>query len=173
MRTLLLFLLLWPVAAVGSAQSATRAADTQTGVISAGQIQALFPATVYFAGQSAPVQIRNASGVRWNEGKQTLFGLVDTGGYSSGVRERYQFYVLTDVAVEIGGKHLAPGAYGAGFLPDQGIVVMDLGGGELFHAPVQHDAGLPRPRPLQVIAGANGHYRLYLGRDFVEFAAAR
>jgi len=47
---------------------------------------------------------------------------------------------------------------------------MDLGGKELFHAPVLHDAGMKRPRPLQVVAGAEGEgYRLYLGRSYVVF----
>ncbi len=168
MRVLLLCLLLLPLTARANAQTPNQ----KPGVLDAAQIQSLFPASVYFSGQSATVQLRNAGGVRWAEGKQTLFGIVDTGGYSSGVRDRYQFYILTDVPVEIGGKRLAPGAYGAGFLNGPGFEVMDLGSAELFHAPTQHDAGMQRPRPLQVIAGQNGHYRLYLGRDFVEFSAA-
>lgn len=165
------FLLLSFSALLGAVCAQT--ASQQAGVLNATQIQALFPATVYFSGQSAPVQMRNAGGVRWSEGKQTLFGMVDTGGYSSGVRERYQFYILSDVAIEIAGKRLPPGAYGAGFLADKGFEVMDLGSTEIFHAAVQRDAGLQRPRPLQVTSAENGHYRLYLGRDFVEFSASK
>jgi hypothetical protein len=172
MKVLLSLLLLVPFAAGASAQ----APNQKNGVLDAARVQSLFPESVYFAGQKATVQIRNAGGVRWAEGKQTLFGMVDTGGYSSGVRDKYQFYILTDAPVEIGGKRLPAGAYGAGFVNGQGsgssLEVMDLGSAELFHAPTQHDAGLRRPRPLEVVAGANGHYRLYLGRDFVDFAAA-
>lgn len=168
-RVLLLVLVLLPLSLVASAQSANQ----QTGVLSPSQIQGLFPGTVYFSGQMTTVQMRNTGGVRWGEGKQTLFGLVDAGGYSSGMRERYQFYILTDVPVEIAGKRLPAGAYGAGFMANEGLEVMDLGGAEIFHSATQHDAAMQRPRPLQVIAAGNGHYRLYLGRDYVEFSAVR
>ena len=145
----------------------------QPGLLSATQVQAIFPATVYFSGQMTTVQLRNAAGVHWGEGKQTLFGMVDAGGYSSGVRERYQFYILTDVPIDIGGRQLLPGAYGAGFLSGTGFEVMNLGGAELFHAAIAHDAAMQRPRPLQVIANGAGNYRLYLGRDYIEFSAGK
>ena len=142
-------------------------------MLNPAQLQALFPATVYFSGQMTTVQLRNAGGVRWSEGKQTLFAMVDAGGYSTGMRERYQFYILTDVPVDIGGKRLPAGAYGAGFLADKGLEVMDMGGTELFRAPVRHDLEMQRPRPLQVTAAGNGRYRLSLGRDYVEFSSGR
>jgi len=167
-RVVLLILLLLPLGAM-SAQTANQ----QTGVLNAAQMQALFPASVYFSGQTATVQLRNAGGVRWSEGKQTLFGMVDAGGYSSGMREKYQFYILSDVSIDIAGKRLPAGAYGAGFLADKGLEVMDMGGTELFHAAVKHDAAMQRPRPLQVTDGGNSSYRLYLGRDYVDFSVSR
>jgi hypothetical protein len=165
-RVLVLIFVLLPFIGATSAQ----VANQQAGVLNPSQIQSVFPATVYFGGQMATVQLRNSGGVRWSEAKQTLFGMVDASGYSSGMRDRYQFYILTDVPIEIGGKRLAAGAYGAGFLADRGLEVMDIGGTELFHAAVQHDAGMQRPRPLEVIAAGDGRYRLYLGRDYVEFS---
>src|SRR5580658_166853 len=120
-RVVLLLLLFLPL-------MGAQTANQQTGVLNPSQIQALIPATVYFSGQMATVQLRNAGGVRWSEGKQTLFSMVDASGYSTGMRERYQFYILSDVPVEIGGKHLPAGAYGAGFLADKGLEVMDIGG---------------------------------------------
>src|SRR6185437_3313453 len=168
-RVVFLLLLLWPMAGAVSAQTANQ----QTGILNANQIQAVFPAAVYFSGQTATVQVRNAGGVRWSEGKQTLFGMVDAGGYSSGMREKYQFYILSDVSIDIAGKRLPAGAYGAGFLTDKGLEVMDMGGTELFHAAVKHDAAMQRPRPLQVTDGGNGSYRLYLGRDYVDFSVSR
>jgi hypothetical protein len=98
---------------------------------------------------------------------------VDAGGYSSGMREKYQFYILSDVSIDIAGKRLPAGAYGAGFLTDKGLEVMDMGGTELFHAAVKHDAAMQRPRPLQVTDGGNSSYRLYLGRDYVDFSVSR
>jgi hypothetical protein len=168
-RVVFLLLLLSPLMGMMSAQVAGR----RPGVLSPSEIQTLFPAAVYFSGQTATVQLRNAGGIRWSDGKQTLFGMVDAGGYSTGMRERYQFYILSDVPITIAGKHLPAGAYGAGFLADKGLEVMDIGGTELFHAPVQHDPAMQRPRPLQVTAAGSGHYRLYLGREYVEFNAGR
>ena len=168
-RVVFLLLLLSPLMGAMSGQTANH----QAGVLDANQLQALFPATVYFSGQTATVQLRNAGGVRWSEAKQTLFAMVDAGGYSSGMRERYQFYILSDVPLDIGGKRLAAGAYGAGVLADKGFEVMDLGGTELFHTPVRRDSAMQRPRPLQVTAVGNGRYRLILGRDFVEFSIGR
>jgi hypothetical protein len=116
------------------------------------------------------VQMRNSSGVRWAQSKQTLFAMVDVSGYSSAVRSKYQFYILTDEPVQIADHTLSPGAYGAGFLDSGGLVVMDLGGNELFHSAYSSDPELKRPRPLQVVAESNrGEYRLYLGRNFVSF----
>ena len=131
-RVVLLLLLFLPLMGVMSAQTANQ----QAGVLSPTQIQALFPAAVYFSGQMATVQLRNAGGVRWSEGKQTLFAMVDAGGYSTGMRERYQFYILSDVPIDIAAKRLPAGAYGGGFLTDKGLEVMDLGGTELFHSAV-------------------------------------
>ena len=168
-RVVFLLLLLAPLMGIASAQTPNQ----QTGVLNPTQLQALIPATVYFSGQTASVQLRNAGGVRWNEGKQTLFAMVDASGYSTGMRERYQFYILSDVPVDIAAKRLPAGAYGAGFLTDKGLEVMDLGGTELFHAAVKHDTTLQRPRPLQITSDGEGHYRLYLGRDYVDFSIGR
>jgi hypothetical protein len=168
-RVVFLLLLLSPLMLSVSGQTAGQPA----GVLTTTQVQALFPATVYFSGQIATVQLRNAGGVRWGEGKHTLFAMVDASGYSTGMRERYQFYILNDEAIDIGGKRLPAGAYGAGFLADKGFEVMDLGGAEIFHAAVQRDAAMERPRPLQVTEAGSGRYRLYLGRDYVEFLASR
>jgi len=143
------------------------------GLLQSVELQALVPATVYFSGQVATVQVRNSAGVRWSSGKNTLFAIVDTGGYSSALRERYQFYVISDMPIEIGGKRLPAGAYGAGFLDPPGMVVMDLGGNEVFHTAVAQDTEMKRPRPLQVIAGGKpGEYRLCVGRSYVTFRLA-
>lgn len=145
-------------------------ATTTSGVLQASDLQTLVPPTVYFSGQSASVQLRNSAGVRWEKSKQTLFAMVDVSGYSSAVRDRYQFYILTDTAIDLAGHVLPPGAYGAGFLENAGLLVMDLGGTEIFRAPYSPDATMKRPRPLQVMPGvAAGEYRLYLGRNYVAF----
>ena len=127
------------------------------------------PATVFFAGQVAPVQTRNVGGAHM-PGGFLLAGLVDTSGYSTGVQQRYQAYLLLDTPVTLGGKRLDPGAYGCGFVNGQ-FLVLNLGDNEIFHVAAEHDAALKRPTPLQVIADAqSGRYRLYLGRNYAAFA---
>ena len=144
------------------------------GVVAAAEVQRLMPSSVFFQGQTATTQLRNSFAVRFANGGLVVAGLVDTGGYSTSIRNKYQFYLLVDRPIEAGGKRIAPGAYGCGFLPDAGMLVMDLGGNELLRATVTHDAGLTRPRPLQMVAGkVPEEYRLYLGQDFVTIKSAR
>ncbi len=98
---------------------------------------------------------------------------VDTGGYSSSIQERYQAYLVTEVALTIGSNRLPPGAYGVGFINSSKFVVMDVGGHDLFVADSQRDNALSRPTPLQVLADrALQSYRLYGGRTFVVFSRA-
>ena len=134
----------------------------------------LMPETVFFRGQTAPVQLRNSAGVRFSDEMYTLAAIVDSSGYSSGIREKYQGYLITEVALDFGGQTVQPGAYGFGFLNGGKFVVMDLGAHDVFHAASQRDGDLKRPVPLQIAAAsAGGTYRLYAGRDFVEFHRAR
>ena len=143
------------------------------GVLPSAEVERLMPPSVFFSGQSATVQIRNSAAIRFAGDGITLAGLVDTGGYSSGVRDRYQFYLLTDTAIEAGGRRIVPGAYGGGFLSD-GFLLMDLGGHELLRLPVTADPSMKRPRPLQFVAGPEaGEYRLYLGRAYVSLKQAK
>jgi len=41
--------------------------------------------------------------------------MVDSSGYSTGLKEKYQAYLLNEVTLEIAGQTLKPGAYGFGF----------------------------------------------------------
>ena len=154
------------LAVAGRAQESKPVA-TSAGVLSVAETQRLMPPAVFFQGQLSPVQMRNSFGVRFTSGGLVLAGMVDTSGYSSAIRNKYQFYILSDTAFEIEGKKFSPGSYGCGFGLD-GLLVVDLGGNELFRKPVTHDASMTRPRPLQMQAGKSpDEFRLYLGRDFV------
>jgi len=47
---------------------------------------------------------------------------------------------------------------------------MDIGANDVLQVSSAKDADMKRPVPLQVVAGsAAGTYRLYKGRDYVEF----
>jgi hypothetical protein len=151
---------------VGVAQNPKLAA-VSAGVLSVADTQRLMPPSVFFQGQVASVQMRNSFGVRFKGGGLVLAGVVDTGGYSSAVQQKYQFYLLSDTGFELNGKRFTPGSYGCGFW-EKNILVMDLGGNEVYRSPVAHDDAMTRPRPLQIVAGkATDEYRLYLGRDYV------
>jgi len=164
---------LFGVAAQTVGQSALPKPEKDT-VLKAADIKTkLFPETVFFRGQSAPVQMRNTGGVHFSDDLYVLAGMVDNSGYSTGIREKYQAYLLTEVTLQIGGQTLKPGAYGIGFIEGGKFVVMDLAANDIFHAASQRDAGMNRPVPLQVVATEDGKYRLYMGRDFVEFSRTK
>ena len=156
-----------PVPAAGAAATP----PAQDTVLTTADINAhLFPATVFFRGQTATVQMDNVGGVRYADGMLVLAGLVDSSGYASQIREKYQAYLIAEVPIEIGGTTLKPGAYGFGFLDSDKFVVMDLGANDVLSATSTHDADIHRPIPLQFVATDNtGGYRLYHGRDYVEF----
>ena len=130
----------------------------------------LFPERVFFRGQNAPVQFRNTGGVRFADDLYVLAGMVDNSGYSTSIREKYQAYLLNEVTLEIDGQTLKPGAYGFGFLGAGKLVVMDIGANDVLNGTSQRDAELKRPVPLQVVASSTAaSYRLYAGRDYLEF----
>ncbi len=139
-------------------------------VLKPADLEKMFPATVYYAGQSAPAQIRNSGGVKFGDGHYVLASLVDTSGYSTGVAAKYQGYLITEVPIRIEGKHLPAGAYGFGFLDGDRLLVTDLGGGDVLTAHTMKDTEMTRPRPLEVTDDAAGGYRLYAGRSYVHFS---
>jgi hypothetical protein len=161
MRFKVLFTLAFAVvlSAAASAQSAT--------ILTPADTQKLLPASVYYKGQSAPLQIRNSGGVKFSDGYYMLASLVDVSGYSTGVAEKYQAYFITEVPLQIAGQNLPAGIYGAGFLSSGNFVLTDVGGHTVLTAPASNDAAMRRPRPLEVTADPGGGFRLYFGRRFV------
>lgn len=151
------------------------------GALQAGQDKVLkasditpkiFPEHVFFRGQVAPAQLRNTGGVHFGDDLFVLAGLVDSSGYSTAIKEKYQAYLLSEVTLEIGGQTLKPGAYGFGFVSGK-FILMDLAANNLVETAGSHDPEMKRPVPLQVAASStSGSYRLYLGRDFIEFRRA-
>jgi len=147
---------------IGSAQGGD-------AILKPADMQKLLPAAVFYRGQSAPVQLRNSGGVKFADGYFVLATLVDTSGYSSGVAAKYQAYFIDEVPISIGGKKLAPGAYGVGFIDGNKFVVTDIGAHDVFTVDSTTDSAMKRPMPLQVIADPAHGYRLYSGRQYVVF----
>jgi hypothetical protein len=144
--------------------------SSDASILNPAEAAKVMPATVFFRGQVASVQARNSSGVKLPDGRLVLCALVDTSGYSTAVQQKYQAYFITEVALDINGQALRPGAYGVGFIEGTKFMVMDLGGHDIFTIGGNRDAALKRPTPLQVLADTTpGHYRLYINRNYIVF----
>jgi hypothetical protein len=175
MRSVLLFAIAVPALYAASQANYTDKSGPSTvagtRVLTAAEAVKFLPNSVFFRGQSAPIQARNSGGVQFAKDALLLVALVDTAGYSSSVQEKYQAYLITETPIVIEGHRLDSGAYGCGFLATNAFVVMDIGGHDLFSVRSTRDADLRRPTPLQVLPSPGGAgYRLYVGRDYVGFA---
>lgn len=141
-------------------------------ILHAPEAGKVLPSSVFFDGQSAPTQLRNSAGLRLADGKLALAVLVDSSGYSGGIQQKFQGYLLTEAALSLGGHRLPVGAYGIGVVSDR-LLVLDISGRELFSVPAARDAAMVRPVPLQVAAGASPNsFRLCFGRNCAEFHPA-
>ena len=152
-------------------QKSPAAGSTNEGVLTAEVVGSkLMPERVFFRGQLTRVQSGNSGGVRYSDDSLVLAGLVDNPGWAVGLSDKYQGYLISEVTMVIGGQTLMPGSYGFGFSGDGKFVVMDLSSWELLAVSSTPDAELKKPMPLQVVATPDaGRYRLYKGREFVEF----
>lgn len=149
------------------------AAAQAAGVLDAQQAGKLLPPAVYFDGQSASTQLRNATGVRFADGQLALAVLVDSSGYSGAVAQKYQGYLLAQVPLDFGGHRLPAGAYGMGIVHGE-LHIMDIGDHDLLRTAATHDAAMHRPVPLQIVAGTTPDtYRLCFGRECILFRRAK
>jgi hypothetical protein len=152
---------------VSARMQAQEAAGTILGAV---EVQKMLPASVWYAGQSAPTELRNSGGVKFADGHFVLATMVETSGYSSGIAAKYQAYFVVEVPIHIAGQDLPAGVYGIGFVASNKFIVTDVGAHDVFTAASQHDDALPRPRPLFVTADPAGGFRLYAGRNYVIFS---
>ncbi|HEY8224848.1 MAG TPA: hypothetical protein VIG25_06185 [Pyrinomonadaceae bacterium] len=156
------------VVVVCSLSLAATAQDSVT-VLSGQDLTRIVPPGFYFQGLSAPTQMRNSAAARFGSSRYVISGLVDTSGYSSEVREKYQGFFITDSPISIGGTAVEVGAYGFGFSNDGNFKLLDLSGKDLISVSTTKDSALRRPRPL-MMTRAGDRLRLYAGRDYVEIA---
>jgi hypothetical protein len=139
-------------------------------VLTAKDSARVVPTTFYFEGLSAPTQTRNSAAARFGAKRFVIAGLVDTSGYSTEVRAKYQGFFITDSPITVGGKDLSTGAYGFGFSDDGKFNVLDVGGNAVMSAVTAKDTALRRPRPLMMVKEKDG-LRLYAERSYVVIAA--
>lgn len=142
-------------------------------ILNREEASSLMPASVFFRGRTSSIQARNSTGLRLPGERLVLIAMVDTSGYSSGLQETYQAYLLTEVPLRIGNQTLAPGGYGIGFIAGNRFLVMDLGGNHILSSSTIRDLNLARPDPLQILPDrpSSGLFRLYAGRSYIVLAA--
>ena len=153
-------------AVVCSLNVAATAQDTGT-VLLGQDLTRVVPPGFYFQGLSAPTQIRNSAAARFGSNRYVISGFVDTSGYSSEIREKYQGFFITDSPISVGGSAVDVGAYGFGFSNDGKFNLLDLSGKEVMTVSTTKDSALRRPRPL-MMTKVGDRLRLYAGRDYVE-----
>lgn len=135
------------------------------GILPSADVKTIAPSSYYYAGHAASVQMRNTAGIRTQDGRNILAGMVDTSGYSTAVAQKYQGFFISETKIHIEGTEVAPGEYGFGFMNDR-FILTNVGAEDVLNVPCKVDEQVKRPVPLK-ITGENGGYRLYAGRKYV------
>jgi hypothetical protein len=139
-------------------------------VVSGADLKKVVPDSYFFRGLSATTQLRNSSAVHYPDDFYVIMGLVDTSGYSSDVKAKYNGLFITEKKLSFGSSSLAPGQYGMGYTSDGKFHILDVAGNELLIADIKVDDKLAHPQPLKVVVdGATA--KLYLGKKYVTFTA--
>jgi len=139
-------------------------------LVSGADLKKVVPDTYFFRGLSATTQLRNSSAIHYADDFYVIIGLVDTSGYSSDVKAKYNGMFITEKTLKFGSSTLAPGQYGMGYTADGKFHILDVAGNELLVADIVVDDKLARPQPLKIVLdGANA--KLYLGKKYITFAA--
>jgi hypothetical protein len=144
-------------------------AQLSAEVLGADALKKVVPASFFFAGQTAPVQLRNSVGLKNDAGKVVLAGLVDASGYSTGIQEKYQGFLIAETKLSFEGATLEPGAYGFGF-KDEKFIVMNIASTDVLSVASKNDDQLKRPVPLK-LEKDGAAYRLYAGKKYVVLKA--
>ena len=156
----------WPysIALSAIAQSAPKVVDP-------GDLKRVIPEAYFFRGMSATTQLRNSAAIHYPDDFYVLAGLVDTSGYSSDVKAKYNGFFITEKKLRFdGGAMLAPGQYGMGYTPEGKFHILNVAGDEVLVADIMVDDKLARPQPLKIVMdGAMA--KLYLGKKYVSFTA--
>jgi hypothetical protein len=145
-------------------------AQSKPEILNDKDATAVIPSSFYFAGQSAPTQMRNAAVARLAKDRLVIAGLVDTSGYSTEISGKYEGFFITDSPIKIGDKTLNTGAYGFGFSADGKLNIFDISSKEILSVATKSDSEVKRPRPLQMVADTAG-VRLYKGKSYAVISA--
>jgi hypothetical protein len=138
-------------------------------IVDEAGLKKVVPEAYFFRGMSATTQLRNSAAVHYADDFYVLAGLVDTSGYSSDVKAKYNGFFITEKTLKFGGSTLQPGQYGMGYTPEGKFHILDVAGNELLVADIVTDEKLARPQPLKIVMDGSTA-KLYLGKKYVTFA---
>ena len=146
-------------------------AQSTPKVIAPDDLKKVVPEAYFFRGMSATTQLRNSAAIRYPDDFYVMAGLVDTSGYSSDMKAKYNGFFITEKKLRFdGGAVLAPGQYGMGYTPEGKFHILNVAGDEVLVADIMVDDKLARPQPLKIVMdGATA--KLYLGKKYVSFTA--
>ncbi len=151
--------------------AAAQNAPSAPTVVPSSDLKKVVPDSYFFRGLSATTQLRNSSAIHYPDDFYVIVGLVDTSGYSSDVKAKYNGFFITEKKLSFdGGGTLAPGQYGMGYTADGKFHILDVTGNELLVADIKVDDKLARPQPLKIVMDG-GTAKLYLGKKYVTFTA--
>lgn len=133
------------------------------------------PKDFYLEGNAIPTEKRNAALLKTPAGERLLFGLLDTTGYSSQIKQKYIGMVINEGKISVCGKSVGVGSYGFGLdrpapnsKDDAKFHLYNQAGGEVASCAAPVDSTLKTAKPLQVSASKGGPAALELGRYKVE-----
>jgi hypothetical protein len=143
----------------------------QASEIGKQDLAKLIPQNYFFAGQTASTQVRNAGGVKIGD-KVVLFALVDNSGYSTGIQQKYQGLLITQVPLKVGDKTVQPGSYGFGTPTAEHFNVLDINATEIAGGAVTAADAQQRAVPLRVTSKEDSIV-LSLGKRVFTFGLAQ
>jgi hypothetical protein len=146
-------------------------ASSAPTVMPAADLKKVVPDSYFFRGMSATTQLRNSAAIHYPDDFYVIAGLVDTSGYSSDVKAKYNGFFITEKKLSFdGGGTLGPGQYGMGYTAEGKFHILDVAGNELLVSDIKVDDKLARPQPLKVVMDGTTA-KLYLGKKYVSFTA--
>jgi len=144
-------------------------------VVTGKDFDAALPKDFYLEGNAIPTQKRNAALVKTAAGARVLIALIDTTGYSSQIKQKYEGMLITEGGLSVGGHKLGVGSYGFGYTKpaatsdeDATFFLYNQAGEKVAECKAKKDTKIAQPKPLQVVAGKAEPARLYFGRYWVE-----
>jgi len=166
-----LLLMLGAVVAGPQTANAQGSFETVTGKA----FDAAVPHEFYLEGNAIPTEKRNAALVKTPKGERVLFGLIDTAGYSSQIKQKYIGMIINEGRISVCGKAVDVGSYGIGLdrpaptsKDDAKFHLYNQAGSEIVSCAAPYDSTIKIPKPLQVSVGKDGPAWLVLGRYRLE-----